>query len=263
MRWVAWRQHRSELFIMLGILTAMAVLLVPTGLDKWATFRDSGLESCLQGGGDCLHLADQLNREYDRLGNILPWFNFLPAVIGMLLAAPLIAEFEQRTYRLAWTQSVARDRWLAIKLGVIVAGAVAFAVLLTVLMTWWYTPLDRTMPLAGKHLGESYDFEGLMPFVYTLFATGLALAVGVVSRKALVALPVALVGFFVARMAVQKTLRDGFSSSVAIEVGSKPPPLGRDMEHFWTVQAEEAAIFLSLALVLFVVTFLLARRRTG
>jgi hypothetical protein len=35
------------------------------------------------------------------------------------------------------------------------------------------------------------------------------------------------------------------------------------MEHFWTVQAEEAAIFLSLALVLFVVTFLLARRRTG
>ena len=44
----------------------------------------------------------------------------LPGIIGILWGAPLVAqELETGTYRLAWTQSVTRTRWLAVKLGVL------------------------------------------------------------------------------------------------------------------------------------------------
>ena len=43
-----------------------------------------------------------------------------PALIGMFWGAPLVArELETGTFRLAWTQSVTRTRWLAVKLGVV------------------------------------------------------------------------------------------------------------------------------------------------
>ena len=44
----------------------------------------------------------------------------LPAVIGLFWGAPLIArELETGTFRLAWNQSVTRERWLAVKLGIL------------------------------------------------------------------------------------------------------------------------------------------------
>jgi len=48
----------------------------------------------------------------------------VPALIGVFWGAPLIArELETGTFRLAWTQSVTRTRWLAVKLGVVVLEA--------------------------------------------------------------------------------------------------------------------------------------------
>ena len=41
----------------------------------------------------------------------------VPALVGVFFGAPLVArELEAGTYRLAWTQSVTRVRWLAVKL---------------------------------------------------------------------------------------------------------------------------------------------------
>jgi ABC-type transport system involved in multi-copper enzyme maturation permease subunit len=43
----------------------------------------------------------------------------LPALLGLTLGGPLVAgEIQQRTNRLAWTQSIARTRWLIIKIAV-------------------------------------------------------------------------------------------------------------------------------------------------
>ena len=43
----------------------------------------------------------------------------VPAVIGIFWGAPMIArEIEAGTYRLVWTQSITRTRWLVSKLGV-------------------------------------------------------------------------------------------------------------------------------------------------
>ena len=44
----------------------------------------------------------------------------VPALIGMFWGAPLIAhELETGTFRLAWTQSVSRRRWLLVKMGLV------------------------------------------------------------------------------------------------------------------------------------------------
>ena len=53
-----------------------------------------------------------------RLGILL--LLVVPAIIGIFWGAPLVArELETGTYRLAWTQSVTRTRWLAVKLAVV------------------------------------------------------------------------------------------------------------------------------------------------
>ena len=68
----------------------------------------------------------------------------MPGIIGIFWGAPLVArELEAGTFRLAWTQSVTRTRWLAVKLGVVGLASMAVAGLLSLMVTWWASPLDR------------------------------------------------------------------------------------------------------------------------
>ena len=56
----------------------------------------------------------------------------VPGVLGLFWGAPLVArELQTGTYRLAWTQSVSRRRWLLVKLGVVGLAAMATAGLLS------------------------------------------------------------------------------------------------------------------------------------
>ena len=67
-----------------------------------------------------------------------------PALIGTFWGAPLISrELETGTYRLAWTQSVSRTRWLAVKLGLAALASMATAGLLSLMVTWWSSPIDQ------------------------------------------------------------------------------------------------------------------------
>ena len=45
--------------------------------------------------------------------NFVGWLNLVPVLLGALIAAPFVLEFERGTFRLAWTQSITADRWLA------------------------------------------------------------------------------------------------------------------------------------------------------
>ena len=264
MTWLAWRQYRTGLLIALAILAAMAMYLIPTGLDNLSEYRSSGLDSCLESGRDCVELRDRFTNGFNSVERVVGWFNFAPAIIGMLLAAPLVAEFEQRTHRLAWTQSITRERWLGVQIAMALSGVIVFSVVLTAIMTWWYAPLDQTVTLAGKDLGSSFEFEGAMPLAYTSFALALALAAGAWTRRTLAAMPIALVGFVVARLGALTVLRQGPTSDVSFEAPAGRLAVNeatRDMERFWTVQAIEAAIFLSLAAILLGVTVWAVRRR--
>ena len=134
----------------------------------------------------------------------------MPAVIGVLLATPLVLEFERGTHRLAWTQSVTRARWLTTRLVLIGLGAVLSGLLLTALMTWWRAPLDGV----GSRLSEGFDFEGIVPTAYTVFAAALVLTIGVVLRRTGTAIGLAFVLFFVIRIGIEGWVRQHFQAAV-------------------------------------------------
>lgn len=259
---IALRQSRTEFVIVALIFSALAAYLIPTGLERIADYEDSGLKACIDNGQSCGPLRDRLVSHYDRLSVMTGWFHVIPGIVGLLLAVPIVSEFEQRTYRLAWTQSISRERWLWTKTAVAVAGVVAFGFAFAAIHTWFFHPLDQSLTLAGRDLGQSFGFEGILPACYTLFAFSLGAAAGVLGRRMMVAMPVALGGFIALRLTLEALFR-GLSSEASFEAPGgqlAAEEATRDIGRFWTMQAVEGLIFVGLAVVLFAVTYWSVRR---
>jgi hypothetical protein len=207
MIWVGWRQQRTEAAIAAAILALLAAVLVPTGLQMASAYHHDGLSACTGApsiDGQCGQAVGAFFARFDQIGNFIAWLTLVPGVIGVLLAAPLLVQIEQGTYRLDWTQSITRGRWIAGKLGLAVGAALVTSLALTLLITWWRTPFVH---LQGRMENSVFDSEGIVIFGYTLFALGLAAIVGVVWRRAVPALVVAFVGYFAARLFVDTWLR--------------------------------------------------------
>jgi hypothetical protein len=119
MTWVAWRLQRTETLITLGILTLLAALLVPTGISMANAYHQDGLAACLSinPGTSCANAIGAFQTRFQSLWNEANFFTLVPGLIGVALAAPFILDLEHGTYRLAWTQSITRSRWLAGKIG--------------------------------------------------------------------------------------------------------------------------------------------------
>jgi hypothetical protein len=206
MLWVGWRQQRTETVIAAALLALLAVVLVPTGLQLASAYHSDGLSACVGVAPShaCQAAFDAFFGRFGHLGDMLAWMTLVPGVFGVLLAAPLVSQLEHGTYRLDWTQSITRGRWLAGKLGLAVATALGGAILLTLLITWWRTPFVH---IQGRVNNSTYDSEGTVVAAYALFALGLAAAVGVVWRKAVPSLVVGFGGYFAARIFVDTWLR--------------------------------------------------------
>jgi hypothetical protein len=205
--WVSWRLQRTETLVVLGTLVLIAALLVPTGIQMTNAYDHDGLAACLAINTDptCSQEIGNFHERFQALTTLGNWFTLMPGLIGVLLAAPFIIDLEQGTYRLAWTQSITRGRWLAGKLALPLATAVLVSAALSVLFTWWRTP---NIHLNGRLDPGSYDTTGTVGVGYALFALALAVALGAVWRRAAVSLTVAFVGYFAARIFVDYWLRD-------------------------------------------------------
>jgi hypothetical protein len=235
MIWVSWRQQRTEALIAAGILLLLAVVLVPVGLHVASVYDQLGLSSCSHARNEaCNQAIGSFNNRFDRLNGLLGWMTLIPGVIGVVLAAPFILELENGTYRLAWTQSVTPRRFLAVKLGVTVGAALAAGLALSALLTWWHGPLDH---LRGRMEPSAFDLEGSVPIAYVLFAFGLALAAGVLSRRTAPAVIVALVGYLAARITVDTWLRERYLSPVATTFATrtKGSAGGPDLTRAWVL----------------------------
>lgn len=208
MIWLTWRQHRSETLISAGLFAALAALLIPTGLSMLSDYHTFGVSACLGSTRSSQHCFNAIHTFYSAAGslvNLLGWANFLPLVFGVLLAAPFVLDLETGTYRLAWTQSISRTRWVAIKLLLVAGAAVVVGAGLALLFSWWRVPLDHL----GSNLdpNDAFDFEGVVPIGYVLFATGLVLALGVLTRRAVVAVGLSLAAFLGARLSIMGYVR--------------------------------------------------------
>jgi hypothetical protein len=208
MTWLTWRQFRAQAIAAAAILAVLAVLLAGTGPYMTRLYDSSGIATCT--GISCGPLTNTF-------GNQLPWFDtviyllglgimFLaPAVVGVFWGAPLITrEIEARTLPLSWNQSVTKTRWLAVKLGLVGLASVATAGLLSLMLTWWSSPMDSTLEIPYGHrlllerLGPVlFATRGVAPLGYAAFAFALGATAGMLTRRTVSAMAATL-GIFAA-----------------------------------------------------------------
>ena len=173
MTWLVWRQYRAQAAIASALLAALAALVLADGFHIASRWH-SVLVGCA-GSGGCLQQAPTL---VNGVMSDLPYFTLIvPVVLGMLWGAPLVAsELEARTTDFAWTQSVTRTRWLAIKAGWLLLAAVAWGGAVSALFTWWSGPINAESGTAFTP--GQFDTQGIVPIGYAVFAMSLGIAVG-------------------------------------------------------------------------------------
>jgi hypothetical protein len=138
-----------------------------------------------------------------------------PVIIGMFWGAPLVTrELETGSFRLAWTQGVTRTRWMAVKLGVIGLAAMATAGLLSLMLTWWSSPVDTAASLKSGNgisfirLGlVQFATRGITPIGYAAFAFALGVTAGVLIRRTLPAMAITLAVFAAIQVIMPNVIR--------------------------------------------------------
>jgi len=203
MMWVTWRQQRLETLIGGTLLALVAAFLLKTGLDIAAGYQHTGAAACVARqarDAGCMVSETAFQDGFGETYPVYVWSIFLPLVFGLLLAAPFVLELEQGAYRLTWTQSITRTRWMAIKLGLIVAAAILVGLTLGLLMMWWNAPFDR---MGGQLNRNPFELEGTAPMAYTVYAVAVCLVAGTLLRRTVPALALTLVGFLALRIAIE------------------------------------------------------------
>ena len=218
MIWLTWRQFRTQAIAVSALLAAFGLLLLVTGPHLVTLFRDSTFAGC---HSNCAPAAgDFLNS----LANVAPYHPvyllgamliiLLPGVIGLFWGAPLIArELESGSFRLAWNQSVTRERWLAVKLGVLGLASMAAAGLLSLILGWWASPIDDAARLAGAGGFQSRFFpldfgtRGIVPIGYAAFAFVLGVLIGLMVRRTVPAMAITLAVFAIVQIAMPLWIR--------------------------------------------------------
>lgn len=207
MIWVTWRQHRIEALIA-GILLAIIMLaLLITGINMLSSFQSSGLASCTLQQPACNELEGNFINSFGTSVNLMTVaLTIFPLLAGMFIGAPLVArELEQRTYRLIWTQSITRVRWLGTKLLLLVSITLLAFITLSVLTTWWSIPWNAvTSPWS------TYDVRGIVLPAYALLALALGVASGILVRRSVPAIGITIVLFLLLRLAIVLLLRPYF-----------------------------------------------------
>lgn len=213
MIWLSWRLQRTETLIAAAIVLLLAALFVPAGVHLASFYAHDDVARCIaRKTPACQQTLADFGSRAGVLRSVMPWLTLLPGLVGVALAAPLILELESGTYRLAWTQSVTRGRWLAARLSLAIAAALAAGGLLALLLTWYRGPLDHVY---GRFDGSSgFDVEGVVPLGYVLFALGLGLAVGVLWRRTAPAVVGAFLAYVACRLFVDGWLRQRFVAPV-------------------------------------------------
>jgi ABC-type transport system involved in multi-copper enzyme maturation permease subunit len=211
MTWLTWRQYRIQFSVAAAVLAAFAVLLLITGLQMAAQYHVD-LAACTA-TRSCANQASDLFLGNREVGFLVVATLGAPLIAGLFWGAPLVSsELETGTAQFAWTQSVTRKRWLAVKAGWMLLAAAAWGGIISGLVTWWSGPknalyLDQFDP--GR-----FDIMGIVPVAYALFAMALGICAGALLRRTLPAMAVTFAGFIAVRAVIALWLRPHYISAV-------------------------------------------------
>jgi ABC-type transport system involved in multi-copper enzyme maturation permease subunit len=215
MVWLTWRQHRLQFLVTVGLIGLLGLGLL------WHGLLAAGDVSGLRPGSPERESA--LAGWYSGAYQVVSWLPAAPALIGLFWGAPtLTREFEKQTQLLAWTQSVPRRTWFAVKLGALTAAAAGCGLLLGVIVRWWLSVFSGTSfgePFADPAMFAS---TGVAAGAWWAFAFVVGASVGTFVRRMLPAMVVTLV-VFVAVMITLFTGRDAYAGPVRLPAEAAPP----------------------------------------
>jgi hypothetical protein len=204
--WLTWRQLRGSAASAYAVILLLAALLAVTGPGLAHLGATAGHDFLSRAQGDAADVA-----LYD-----IGWIAVLvtPPLIGAFWGAPLIcAELAAGTHRLVWNQTVSRTRWLAVKLAVCGAVAMAATGLLSLAVSWWSGPIDSAVNATATSVApvgfwfprlapELFQARGVVPVGYAAFAFLLGVTLGLLLRRLLPAMALTGVGYIVVQFVV-------------------------------------------------------------
>jgi ABC-type transport system involved in multi-copper enzyme maturation permease subunit len=200
---LSWRQFRAQTIVAVGALVAVAILFIVT---RGHLDHIYGVVAACAANAQCSGANFRPN-EIDRLLELVATvLVVVPALVGVFWGAPLIArEFENGTHRLAWTQSVTRTKWLAAKLAVVGACSVAVTGVLSLLVTWWSTWIDRANQ--DRFGSGIFGERNIVPLGYAAFGFALGALAGLLIRRTLPAMVATMVAFIAVRLTFTYAVR--------------------------------------------------------
>jgi hypothetical protein len=228
MNWLTWRQYKAQALAGYAALAVIGVFVITTGAHMLHVYNVTGLAQCVALSRECQDLKSAFGDRYTSMQFFAIFALVVPVLIGMFWGAPLVArELESGTHRLAWTQSVSRRRWIVSKLAIVGASTLAFSALLAWGVTWWSRPL--TAAIWERFSPGLFDFRGVVPVAYTLFALALGIAMGTLIRKTLPAVFATLAAYAAVRVPVMLWLRPHYLKAKTVTYGIARGPL--DLRH--------------------------------
>ncbi|MFI9203485.1 transporter [Streptomyces sp. NPDC053048] len=228
--WLAWRQQRV-LVLTWGVLLAACTAWVAWRRADMTAFIDRNhIELCKGWNGGCsTPLAEQLVVDNAGAQQLLGTLSAaLPVLIGIFWGAPLIGrELENGTVKLALTQGVDVRRWFVTRFGLAAICALISSAVLAALVAWWWSPVSNMLGGLYWHDGYVFNATGPAAVACALFGLAAGTAAGVLVRRMLPAMGVALVWVAIVRVLLNTFRSDWISPTVRITPGMTPKvPVG-------------------------------------
>jgi hypothetical protein len=188
MTWVVWRQQRSIVVAFFAAAVVFAIWLIVSGQHEQSLWSQFLAAPCKGGVSTNNGSNDSCNALYSSIANgahlddatTIVGTIFAP-LLGLILGVNAVArELEQKTNRLAWTQSGTRSKWLASKYLTSVATIVVISVPLCLVLSWWV----RASHDGARITPKVFPVSGFVEIGYGVLCFVLTVAVGLVIRRA-------------------------------------------------------------------------------
>jgi hypothetical protein len=231
--WVTWRQHRPTLIGAVALLGVIGTYLLYMGLEIHHAYAT--VAACHPAvSAACNQLLHQFNQDYygTQQGSVVssginaqtvPFLLLaVPILLGVFAGAPVLArELESGTFRFAWTQACGRVRWAVTRLILLAVALTVLAYAFSQLFAWYFSPFlaeGKTSKFPMQLFGNlGVDFAA-----WTLLAFAAAAFAGVVIRRTVAAMAVALAGCTVLDVVTMMSLRQHYATPLAAS-GNNPP----------------------------------------
>jgi ABC-type transport system involved in multi-copper enzyme maturation permease subunit len=223
MAWLIWRQHRAQLSLALLTLGLVGIAALVLGLPMYDAFHREAVSSCLPPASrsGCDIIVHHFESEFGSAIRATRYLSLLPALVGLFIGAPLLTrELEHGTYRLIWTQTITRRRWLLSKTALLSLAIAVIALALSGIVTWWRHPFDV---LQGRMSPTGFDVEGIVLTSTAVFSFTLGVLVGALLKRSIPAMSVTLAAFLAVRLSISQFLRPHFAKPLHETVSGLVP----------------------------------------